>query len=132
MRISVIGLGKLGTPLAAVLASKGHEVIGLDVNPDFVRLLASGKAPVDEPGLQGLIDAHGARLSATTDFEQAVLGSEVSFVIVPTPSDSSGGFSNKYVLSALASIGVALRKKRDYHVVNITSTVMPGSTGREI
>ena len=46
MRVSVIGLGKLGSPLAAVLASKGHEVIGVDVNPDFVRLLAAGKAPV--------------------------------------------------------------------------------------
>jgi UDPglucose 6-dehydrogenase len=56
----------------------------------------------------------------------------VTFIIVPTPSDSQGGFSNKYVLSAIAAIGQALRKKRDYHVVNVTSTVMPGSTGGEI
>lgn len=132
MKISVIGLGKLGAPLAAVLASKGHEVIGVDVNRDFVRMLAEGEAPVEEPGLQKLIDASRARLSATTDFEKAVLGSEASFVIVPTPSDSQGGFSNKYVLSAVTAIGQALRKKSDYHMVNITSTVMPGSTGGEI
>jgi len=132
MRISVIGLGKLGTPLAAVLASKGHDVVGVDVNPDVVRLLASGSAPVEEPGIQRLIDGHRARLRATTDLDAAVLGTDVSFVIVPTPSDNQGGFSNKYVLSAVAAIGQALKKKRDYHVVNVTSTVMPGSTGGEI
>jgi len=132
MRASVIGLGKLGSPLAAVLASKGHRVIGVDINPDFVRALASGTAPVEEPGLQKLIDASNGRLSATGDYEAAVLASEVTFVIVPTPSEHEGGFSNKYVLSAVGLIGQALRKKRDYHVVNITSTVMPGSTGGEI
>ena len=67
MKTSVIGLGKLGAPLAAVLASKGHEVIGVDVNPDFVRALAAGRAPVDEPGLQELIGKSGGRLSATHD-----------------------------------------------------------------
>lgn len=132
MKTSVIGLGKLGAPLAAVLASKGHQVIGVDVNPDFVRALAAGRAPVEEPGLQELIDRAGGRLSATLDYEAAVLGSEITFIIVPTPSDTQGGFSNKYVLSAITAIGQALRKKRDYHVVNVTSTVMPGSTSGEI
>jgi UDPglucose 6-dehydrogenase len=132
MRISVIGLGKLGTPLAAVLASKGHDVVGVDVNPDVVRLLASGRAPIEEPGIQKLVDGHRERLSATTDLEAAVLRTDVSFVIVPTPSDNQGGFSNKYVLSAVTAIGHALRKKSDYHVVTVTSTVMPGSTGGDI
>jgi UDPglucose 6-dehydrogenase len=132
MQLSVIGLGKLGSPLAGVLASKGHQVVGVDVNPDYVRALAAGKAPVEEPGLQALIDASRARLTATSHYEQAVLASELSFVIVPTPSDTKGGFSNKYVLSAVTAIGRALKKKSGYHVVNITSTVMPGSTGGEI
>ncbi|MBC7803165.1 MAG: UDP-glucose/GDP-mannose dehydrogenase family protein [Candidatus Parcubacteria bacterium] len=132
MKISVIGLGKLGTPLAAVLASKGHTVVGVDVNPDFVRLLASGKSPVEEPGIQKLVGEHRERLSATGDIEAAILATDVSFIIVPTPSDNQGGFSNRYVLSAIANIGQALKKKRDYHVVNVTSTVMPGSTGGEI
>jgi len=132
MRVSVIGLGKLGSPLSAVLASKGHTVIGVDQNPEFVRLLASGRAPVQEPRLQELIDASSGRLTATTDFEAAVLGSDISFVIVPTPSDSRGAFTNKYVVEVVEGIGQALRKKDSYHVVNITSTVMPGSTGGEI
>jgi UDPglucose 6-dehydrogenase len=132
MNISVIGLGKLGAPLAAVLASKGHEVIGVDLNPEFVRLLSLGKAPVEEPRLQELIDASRGNLKATLDVGTAVLGSDMTFVIVPTPTDSKGAFSNRHVLAAVKEIGKALRKKDTYHVVNITSTVMPGSTGGEI
>jgi UDPglucose 6-dehydrogenase len=132
MRLSVIGLGKLGAPLAAVLASRGHHVIGVDLNPEYVRLLASGKAPVEEPQLQHLIDKNRARLKATTSYEDAVLGSDLTFVIVPTPSAKSGVFTNKYVVAAVQEVGKALRKKTGYHVVNITSTVMPGSTEGEI
>jgi UDPglucose 6-dehydrogenase len=132
MRVSVVGLGKLGSPLAAVLASKGHHVIGVDLNAEFVRLLASRKAPVLEPRLQELIDLSRERLTATTDFEAATLGSDISFVIVPTPTDSKGLFTNKHVVAAVREIGKALRKKAGYHVVNITSTVMPGSTDGEI
>ena len=132
MRVSVIGLGKLGAPLAAVLASKGNHIIGVDLNPEFVQLLASGRAPVQEPRLQELIDASRERLTATTDLEAATLGSDISFVIVPTPSDGKGVFTNKYVVAAVKEIGKALRSKDGYHIVNITSTVMPGSTGGEI
>jgi UDPglucose 6-dehydrogenase len=132
MNVSVIGLGKLGAPLAAVLASKGHEVIGVDLNPEYVRLLSLGMAPVEEPRLQELIEAGRGRLKATLDISTAVLGSDITFVIVPTPSDGRGAFSNKHVLAAIKDIGKALRTKNTYHVVNITSTVMPGSTGGEI
>lgn len=132
MRITVVGLGKLGSPLAAVLASKGHEVVGVDLNPAFVNAINSGRAPVAEPQLQELIDKSRGRLRATLDFAEAVNDTEISFVIVPTPSDSQGIFTNKYVISAVEKIGAALRKCDHYHVVNITSTVMPGSTGGEI
>jgi UDPglucose 6-dehydrogenase len=132
MHVSVIGLGKLGSPLAAVLASKGHPVIGVDLNSDLVRRLASGKPPVQEPRLEELIQVGRASLTATTDYETAVLESQLSFIIVPSPSDSKGAFSNKYVVAAVKEVGKALRKKNGYHVVNITSTVMPGSTGGEI
>ncbi len=130
--VSVIGLGKIGSPLAAVLASRGYRVIGVDLNLAFVQALDSGRAPVEESGIQELIDASKGKLSATNDFEAAVRESEVSFVIVPTPSEHEGGFSNTYVLSAVAEIGRALKTQTKYHVVNITSTVMPGSTGGEI
>jgi len=132
MKISVLGLGKLGAPLAAVLASKGFDVVGVDLSQTAVEALNARKAPVEEPRLQELIDAHGARLKGTTNVDEAVTATDVTFVIVPTPSDATGRFSNAAVLSAMKSIGLALRRKDAYHIVVITSTVMPGSTGGEI
>jgi UDPglucose 6-dehydrogenase len=130
--ISVIGLGKLGAPLAAVLASRGFTVIGLDVNKVLVDSLNAGKMPIIEPQLNELIAANRERLSATLDANQAIERSDASFVIVPTPSDSSGFFSNRFVLQSMETLGRAIRKKSGYHMVVITSTVMPGTTGGEI
>ena len=131
-RVSVIGLGKLGAPLAAVLASRGFTVIGLDVNKTFVDAMNAGKMPIVEPQLNDLIAANKVRLSATIDANEIVQKSDASFVIVPTPSDSTGFFSNRFVLQAMETLGKALRNKKGYHVVVITSTVMPGTTGSEI
>lgn len=132
MKISVIGLGKLGAPLAAVLASKGFPVVGTDLNPAFVDAVNAGRAPVDEPRLQELITDNRERLRATSDAEAAVLETDVTFVIVPTPSGADGRFENASLLEAMQTIGAGLRRKTSYHVVAITSTVMPGSTGGEI
>ncbi len=132
MRLSVVGLGKLGSPLAALFASKGHQVIGVDVNVEYVRMLANGKAPVREAHLQEILDAVHGRLTATVNYEDAVFASDLTFVIVPTPSGEHGGFSNQNVVAAVREIGKSLRKKPGYHVVNIVATVMPGSTGGEI
>ncbi|MFX9097127.1 NAD(P)-binding domain-containing protein, partial [Acinetobacter baumannii] len=68
MKIAVVGLGKLGSPLAAVLASKGHDVTGVDLNRYFVDQINAGRAPVVEPQLQDLIDASKGRLRATSDY----------------------------------------------------------------
>jgi len=132
MDIAVIGLGRLGSPLAAVLASKGHNVIGIDLNPRSVAAINAGRAPVEEPNLQQRIDSARPRLRATTNFADAIPQTDISFVIVPTPSGPDGMFSNRWVLDAVRQIGAALRVTDRYHVVNITSTVMPGSTGGEI
>ena len=131
-RLSVVGLGKLGSPLAAVLAKKGFNVIGLDANRQFVAALNAGRAPVAEPLLQDFIDENKERLRATADYRDAILNSDVSFIIVPTPSGSDGFFSNRNVVAAVESIGAVLRRKRTYHLVVVTSTVMPGSTEGEI
>ncbi len=132
MKVSVIGLGKLGSPLAAVLASKGHEVIGVDVNPQFVEKINCSIAPVEEPGLQELMSAHRSSLKATLNYDEALFNSDVTFVIVPTPTGQNGLFSNDYLLQALEHVGHSLRKKTTYHLVVITSTVTPGSSGGEI
>ena len=109
-RVSVVGLGKLGAPLAAVLASRGFSVIGLDVNKTLVDAMNAGKMPIVEPQLNELIAANRERLTATMDANEAVQKSDASFVIVPTPSDSTGFFSNRFVLQAMDTLGKATRR----------------------
>lgn len=127
-RVSVIGLGKLGASMAAAFASRGFEVIGVDVNQQSVDLVNEGKAPVQETNLAETIAANSGRIRATLDHEEAVLNSEISFVIVPTPSDERGAFSLQYAEWAFREIGRAIGKKKDYHNVVLTCTVLPGST----
>ena len=132
MNISVVGLGKLGAVLAAVMADRGHQVVGVDLNPAYVDAVNGGRAPVSEPGLSELIARSAEQLSATSDVGVAVAKSDLTFVIVPTPSGPDGTFSLKYVLKVVEGIALALRNKSTYHLVVITSTVMPGSTGGEV
>jgi len=128
MKISIIGLGKLGSPMAAVMAHKGHTVVGVDVNAEFVNAIQEGRPPVQEPQLADMITANRERLSATLDYEKAILATDVTFIIVPTPSKADGRFSMDYVLKAAEQIGPALQKKGAWHIVVLSSTVMPGST----
>lgn len=132
MNLSVVGLGKLGAVLAGVMADRGHEVVGVDINPAFVAAVNHGRAPVPEPGLDTMIAANAGRLSATTDMHEAVARTDITFVVVPTPSGPDATFSLKFVLNAAEPIARALRDKSTYHLVVISSTVMPGSTGGEI
>lgn len=130
--ISVVGLGKLGAPLAASFAAKGHRVIGVDSSSKIVALINQGKSPVYEPGLQDLILASDGRLTATSSYEEAISASDITFLVVPTPSDPEGGFSVQYVLAAARSIGKALAAKDSFHLVSLTSTVMPGTTSGQL
>lgn len=132
MKISIIGLGKLGAPMAAVMAHKGNSVVGVDINPGYVLALQQGHAPVNEPGLEQMIQANRERLTATMDLEKAILETDATFIMVPTPSGADGTFSLQYVLSAAEKIGAALRRKNEWHLVVLSSTVMPGSTGGKL
>ncbi len=126
-RISVVGLGKLGAPLLAVLAGAGNTVIGLDASQSVVDKIQAGIAPVEEPGLQAMLDSNRARISATTDWARAIGATDVTFIIVPTPSGPNGEFLNDHVLAAVAQIGAVLAAKPEYHLVVVNSTTMPGS-----
>lgn len=126
--ISVIGLGKLGASMAAALASRGFMVTGVDIVRDNVDKLNRGEAPVSETDLQKYIAENKSRLRATMNHTEAVLESDISFVIVPTPSDERGAFSLQYAQYAFRELGKALKKKDGYHLVVMTSTVLPGAT----
>lgn len=125
--ISVIGLGKLGGSMAASFASKGFNVIGVDINQAVVDDINNGKAPIQETGLDDLIKANKPRLRATVDTKDAIMNSDISFVIVPTPSDQRGAFSLHFAKHAFKELGNALKKKKQYHVIVMTSTVLPGA-----
>jgi len=127
MKVSIIGLGKLGAPMAAVMAHKGNTVVGVDINPEFVKAIREGRPPVNEPQLAEMITASRERLTATQSYEEAILATDLTFIIVPTPSGPDGRFSLEYVLKAVEKIGAALRKKGAWHLVVLSSTVMPGS-----
>src|SRR5580765_6883263 len=127
-RFSIVGLGKLGSSMAAAIASKGHHVVGVDVNHRSVDAINAGLAPVQETGLAELIAQNRERLRATMSHDEAIRESELTFVIVPTPSDERGAFSLQYVAFAFREIGKALATKKGRHTVVLTSTVLPGAT----
>lgn len=129
LKLSVIGLGKLGSCTAACFAAKGFEVLGLDVNKDFVDAVNSGRAPVIEPRLQEFIEFSKGRLRATQDYLKAIRDTDITFLIVPTPSKEDGNFSSRFVRDALTHLAAALRKSsKQYHLFVVTSTVSPGTT----
>lgn len=126
--LSVVGLGKLGMCMAACLAHRGYDVIGVDVDTGRVTAVNEGRPPIQENGLDELMRASGGRLRATTDYREAVRQSEITFIVVATPSLADGSYSNAQLEAAIREIGRALRDKPGYHVVAVTSTVMPGTT----
>ncbi|MEP7362294.1 MAG: nucleotide sugar dehydrogenase [Acidobacteriota bacterium] len=131
-KLSVVGLGKLGAVMAAVMADKGFSVVGVDLNPATVQAVNDGLAPVQEPLLDDYIRRNRSRLTATTDIEAAVRETDATFIIVPTPSGPEGTFLVDYVLNACRGIARALRAKNTYHLVIVSSTVMPGQTGGSV
>jgi GDP-mannose 6-dehydrogenase len=130
MRISVFGLGYVGTVTSACLAHDGHTVIGVDAVPLKVDLINRGQSPVIEPRIDELVHEgiSAGRLRATLDAEEAVLASDVSFISVGTPSRPNGSIDLRYVEAVCAQIGAALARKSGTHVVVGRSTMLPGST----
>lgn len=111
--------------MAAVLADSHFKVTGVDVDERKVEAVNAGESPISETGLAELIASTSVSLRATSDYETAIAETQATFVVVPTPSYASGGFSLKYVEIAMRRLGEALTHKTQYHLVVLTSTVMP-------
>jgi GDP-mannose 6-dehydrogenase len=129
MKVTILGLGYVGTVTATCLADRGHDVVGVDVDEGKVAALNAGRCPVVEPGLDELTERAVAsgRLRATTELAAAIQSSPVSLVCVGTPSAANGATDVTYVERVVADIGAALRGRPDPHVVVIRSTVPPGT-----
>lgn len=128
--VAVLGLGYVGCVAAASLAERGHRVIGVDISRKKVDLVNRGVSPIIEPDLGPLLARVVAdgKLSATTDVEAAITNSDVSLISVGTPSLSNGSIDLTHIMNVVRQVGQALRRKRDYHVVTLRSTILPGTS----
>jgi GDP-mannose 6-dehydrogenase len=129
MKISVFGLGYVGCVSAACLAARGHEVLGVDVNPVKIDLITRGQAPVVEEQIGELTSdvVRSGALRATTDVAEAISASEVSLICVGTPSAPNGSLSTRYLERVAEEIGTALAELSHRHTVVFRSTMLPGT-----
>ncbi|MFX0212168.1 MAG: nucleotide sugar dehydrogenase [Candidatus Hodarchaeota archaeon] len=130
MRIIVYGLGYVGTVSAACLAREDHEVLGIDVDPTKVMFINSGASPIVERGLNEAIrDAvHRGKLTAVTKSTTEQIEADLSIVCVGTPNNENGSLNLNSIKKVCRQIACQLKNLRNYHVVNIRSTILPGTT----
>lgn len=120
----------MGLTASVGLASKGHDVICLDIDQKKVDMINSGKSPIFEEGMEELLEdvLKKKKLRATTDVKETIKNSEVSFIAVGTPSRKDGSINLDYIRSASSNSGKVLKEKESYHVFVVKSTVVPGTT----
>ncbi|MCA6114377.1 UDP-glucose/GDP-mannose dehydrogenase family protein [Bradyrhizobium sp. WSM 1738] len=124
---SVCGLGKLGACIAATLAARGFEVVGVDIDQEKVRKINEGLAPLDEPLLAETIRAGQSRFRATLDARETV-ATDVTFFIPPSPSLPDGSFSNEFLLKAMQPVARAMKDAgKKNHLFVCSSTTTPGA-----
>jgi len=134
MRVSVFGLGYVGCVTAACLAEAGHDVIGVDINPEKAAMLNGGTPPVVEPGLGELMasSVRTGRLKATVRAGAAVAASDLALICVGTPGDRHGKLEVSALEQVAREIGQALRSRTDPYTVVVRSTVLPGTTANVV
>jgi len=129
LRISIFGLGYVGTVSAGCFADEGHEVVGVDPVPTKVDLIGRGHSPIVEQEIGDIIarTVAAGRLRATSDYAAAIHETDLSFVCVGTPSQPNGNLDLRYIRRICEQIGQALKTKPARHTVVIRSTILPGT-----
>ncbi|QDA30613.1 UDP-glucose/GDP-mannose dehydrogenase family protein [Thermococcus indicus] len=128
MKISVIGSGYVGLVTGTGFVKLGNEVIFVDVDERKVEMINNAQPPIYEEGLEELMKQFKGKYHATKDYRKAILNSDVTFICVGTPSREDGSIDLTYVKQVAKELGKALREKKNYHVVVVKSTVLPGTT----
>ena len=128
MRISIVGAGYVGLVTGACFAKLGNNVIILDIDKEKLEKIKRGIPPIYEEGLDELLKNYRYRIEVTQDYNYAVKESEITFICVGTPSKEDGSIDLSYVKEVARSIGIALRGKKEWHLVVVKSTVLPGTT----
>ena len=126
MNISFIGLGKLGLPLACCLAQSGNTILGVDKNEYILDQLNNQEVPFYEPELTDIFP-HDNFIGFTDSYKRAVEETDATIILVNTQLGDTG-YSAEFVESALTDLAVNLkRSKKEYHLIVLSSTVLPGS-----
>jgi UDPglucose 6-dehydrogenase len=127
--ITILGLGYVGLTMAACLAEQGIKTTGVDLDKEKIATINAGKSPIHEPRLEEFISKalKAGTFKATSDLENSLRTSNITFVTVGTPSLPDGSISLEYVRSAAESIGRTLNRTQNYHLVVVRSTVIPGT-----
>ena len=130
MKIVIIGSGYVGTTAAAIFSVSGHEVTTIDLDPNKVDIINSGKAPFYEDGLNEIISEAIERgtLKATAEYEGAVSEADVVFSCVGTPDNKDGSSNLAYVFSAAKEAAKYLKEG----AIFVQKSTVPVGTGREI
>jgi GDP-mannose 6-dehydrogenase len=129
MKISVFGLGYVGTVCSACLADRGHQVVGIEKSETKVRLFRSGRSAIVERDIDELVKRNAAagRLTATLNAKDAVADTDLSFICVGTLSRPNGSPELTAIEAVLNEIGHAISAKKTKHYVVVRSTVLPGT-----
>lgn len=130
LKVSVIGVGYVGLCTAVGFASKGYRVVSSDVDAGKVAKIKEGVPPFHEPGLPEMLKQiieNGYLKCLANQTLEAVLETDITYIAVGTPSKPDGSIDLQFIESVSRDIGKALRQKRNFHVVVVKSTVVPGT-----
>jgi len=128
MRLSIIGTGYVGLVTGACFAKIGHSVICVDIDPEKVQKINKGISPIYEEGLENLLSTYKDKITATIDYKDALENSDVTFLCVGTPSMTNGSIDVSYLKEATKQIATILKNKKNWHLIVVKSTVLPGTT----
>lgn len=128
MTISIIGAGYVGTVAGIGFAEMGNKVIFVGRSKDKIKKINSLIPPIFEKNLKELMIKNKGKFYAIDDYEEAITSSDVTFICVGTPSKKDGGIDLSYIMKVSEEIGKVLLKKKDFHVIVVKSTVLPGTT----
>ena len=127
MKIAVIGLGFVGLSLTSVLASKGNNVIGIDVDVKKCKKICNGITPFFEPDLEKTLKIGLKKKLTISDDFSLIKDCDMIFVTVGTPQKSNGAIELSMIKEAITSIGRIIAKSKNNPIILIKSTVTPGT-----
>jgi len=126
MKVSIVGLGKLGLPMAVAIAKRGIQVYGVERDPKRVRQLQRGESPIDEPGIQPKLKSliRNRRLILTS-YSEALSKTDAAFIAVNTPERSLGEMDTRDLETCVSEIGRELKHHSKFYVLAVASTIVP-------